>query len=259
MLLVVGIVLLGIDAGYSKTVRSTGICVICPDAPSPVRAVRVWARDTIFAADNLLAGEAPTSIGIDAPLTPILGQARYKVVKQYRECERMLSGGIFQKRCKPGPTNSPRGLALHKQATKVANALSLRFPKALLVEAFPNAFLGVMLPNKAFALPIRRAIKSDVFWEQCFFKSRIMRILLTELFAADGPRIFEAGKQLTNHDERAAFICAITARSAALGTHSSCAGRDGTIVLPPGIFVKAWAREHLSSRGALFAPTADVA
>jgi hypothetical protein len=125
----------------------------------------------------------------------------------------MLSGGIFQKRCKPGATNTPRGFALHQQATSIANFLLRTFPGIIIQEAFPNAFLGVMLPDSAFQVPIRRGIKSDVFWEKCVVKTVLMRELLKRLFPSRlAIKLLEAATELNDHDERAAFVCALVAR-----------------------------------------------
>lgn len=242
-------VYLGIDAGYSKTVRSTGICVLRPGTPKPIVAVRVWADETLQAVESILAGDIPTAIGIDAPLVPIEGKALYRLSRKYRECERHLSGGVFQKRCKPGPTNSPRGYALHRQATKVANVLATQFEGSPISEAFPNAFLGVMLPDKVFCRWIPRGKKSDEFWAHCFISQGSMWKLLPALFGRDAREIFYAARLVTNHDERAAVVCALTARCAHAGIGSPCTGQDGEIILPPAGFIQPWAKDHLRKNG----------
>ena len=48
-----------------------------------------------------------------------------------------------------------------------------------------------------------------------------------------------------NHDDRAAFICALTALSVAAGDYTAVGDDDGWIVLPPVAFVVPWARELL--------------
>lgn len=249
---------LGVDVGFSTQVRSTGICVIEPSEKVPVRCAHVRTHETFGAMDDLLARKHPVAVAIDGPLVPVGSPcASFTEVNRYRNCERLLSGGIFQKRCKPGPTNSPRGLALHRQATLIANKLMRQFPGTVIAEAFPNAFLGVMLSDDAFQSPIRRGIKSDVFWDHCVRRTSVMRRLLGHLFAERAARrIFEQIAPLENHDERAAVICAIVARGAEMkanllvGDHA-----DGAISLPPHRFIKGWARKVLMNRVANYSPS----
>jgi hypothetical protein len=199
---------------------------------------------------QLLAGRKPRAVSLDGPLVP--GPSAFAVVNRYRHCERLLSGGIFQKRCKPGPTNSPRGQALHRQTTSLANELVTLYPGTTISEAFPNAFLGIMLPDKTFIRPIRRGIKSDVFWKVAVSESGLMKRVLIHLFGSAALQIYRECRTLTDHDERAAFVCALTARA----THS---GRslvvrtplDGSIALGPAHFVKRWALAHLRERAVL--------
>lgn len=242
---------LGIDVGFSTQVRSTGVCVIEPSAREPVRCAHVRTRETFGAMEDLLARREPVAVAIDGPLVPVGSPcASFTEVNRYRNCERLLSGGIFQKRCKPGPTNSPRGLALHRQATKIANVLLGQFPRAVIAEAFPNAFMGVMLSDAAFQSPIRRGIKSDVFWTHCVRHTSLMQKLLGHLFERrTAKRIFEQVAPLENHDERAAFICALVARGAEQKVnHLIGDDADGRIALPPVIFIKPWALSALASR-----------
>lgn len=245
-------VYLGVDAGFSATARTTGLCVIEPDAPLPVRAVHVRTAETISAISHLLGDARPAAISIDGSLVSELsanGGSRYITVNRYRRCEQMLSGGIFQKRCKPGATNTPRGLALHRQATLLANHLSGLFPQAVISESFPNAFLGVMLPDSSYARSIRRGVKSDVFWEHCGRDGGPMRRLLAYLLGRPGAKVFGQSRGLGHHDERAAFVCAVTA----IASHQRKAflvdgGVDGAFALPPERFIQPWAGAVLRAR-----------
>lgn len=239
---------LGVDIGFSRQVASTGICVVSPLHTTPIRCVHVRTDRTLDAIQELLGNERPTSISIDGPLVPGKKRGVYNIIDGYRSCERLLSGGIFQRRCKPGPTNSPRGQALHRQATKVAIALSAAFPKAPIHEAFPNAFLGVMMSPNVFRKPIRRGIKSDVFW-QAGIKNKVLHRLLVHLYRGHAPKLVPHWEKINNHDERAAFICALTAR--AVETRSSLlieGDGDGAFALPPRSFVQRWALAALCER-----------
>jgi hypothetical protein len=94
---------------------------------------------------------------IDAPVVPDLEHG-------HRTVERLLSGGLFQRRCKPGASHVPgTGLELRgagrETATQFACITSERplvreFPRVWgatnLVEAFPNAFLGMCVPDDAY-------------------------------------------------------------------------------------------------------------
>ena len=97
------------------------------------------------AKDTSLAG-----VGIDGPLAHKLNK-----VNRYRSADALLSRGPFQKRCKPGQTDSGTGKRLHEHATKLAELLlSLRDDKyidlrdathpeliheARILEVFPTA------------------------------------------------------------------------------------------------------------------------
>jgi hypothetical protein len=98
-------------------------------------------------------------------------------------------------RCKPGATNSRQGRLLHPQATLAANLILNLFPGVGIVEGFPNAFLGAMLPDEVFRMPIPRGKKSDVFWRYCVDESGIMSRLLAHLFGESGALLFERCRQ----------------------------------------------------------------
>ncbi len=241
---------LGIDAGFSAQGRSTGLCLIDPFAKNPVRSIHVRTAETTAAITDLLSSRAPIAASIDGPLLLSNSGLRFTTANRYRECERMLSGGIFQKRCKPGATNTPRGFALHRQATSIANFLLRTFPGIIIHEAFPNAFLGVMLPDSAFRVPIRRGIKSDVFWENCVNGTTLMRRLLNRLFPGTlAIRLLKAATKLNDHDERAAFVCALVARGSETQANFMVGnGADGAISLPPANCIQPWALDELRIR-----------
>lgn len=241
---------LGIDIGFSATVRSTGICVLTPQDADPVVCRHVKTSETIATIEKLLAGRKPSVISIDGPLVPGVGKQAFRIINRYRECERLLSGGIFQKRCKSGPTNSPRGQALHRQATLIARFLSKNYPCVPIFEAFPNAFLGIMMPDSVFSKPIRRGIKSDVFWSFAVHRSNLMKLLLRDLFAKHRhERLHRVCHNLDNHDERAAFVCAVTARAAQLNRSIMIRTKnDGAIALSPRNLTQDWASSILKAR-----------
>ena len=54
--------------------------------------------------------------------------------------------------------------------------------------------------------------------------------------------IFEA---VTNHDDRAAVVCALTSLCVAAGRYSSVGDRQGWIILPPRDYIQPWAWQLL--------------
>lgn len=98
-------------------------------------------------------------IAIDAPLVPASCSAITP-----RCAEQLLSRGIFQKRCKPGASHIlGTGHLLREHGRRAAHAIAgaasgdtmppfpTIFPGAGIVEAFPNAFLGVALADRIYA------------------------------------------------------------------------------------------------------------
>jgi len=243
-------VYLGIDAGFSLKARSAGVCVIDLSHGISVEASHVRPSETMFEIRRMLRGRIPTAIGIDGALVrKDASAANFHYRPGYRECERLLSGGILQSRCKPGSSNSPRGKKLHAAATTIANILSEEFTSVRIVEAFPNAFLGVLLPDSAFGKKILRRKKSDVFWDWTLRRSELMRLVLEDLFPKQSGPLHCLAERLTNHDERAAFICAVTSRGAELRKAVSVGNVEGSILLPPRKFISMWAAGHLESKG----------
>jgi hypothetical protein len=54
-------------------------------------------------------------------------------------------------------------------------------------------------------------------------------------------------QDVTNHDDRAALVCALTALSVAAGDFTAVGDADGWIVLPPRRFLRSWARAALDA------------
>ena len=212
---------LGVDVGYSRDRRTTGLCLISIDADS----VRWQCFNTFTDRDQRIhdlkrlipEGASLLGVGIDGPLVPDL-----KLTKNYRSADAFLSRGLFQKRGKPGQTSSRVGQDLHKHATLLAQmALELEDGGLLsiaesthadsvhssrIVEAFPTASLSVLLADDDF-FPAGRK-KSDVYWEIAMGKGYMSSLLQYLLPHA---RLSERLEGLSDHDHRAAFICALAA------------------------------------------------
>ena len=241
---------LGIDVGYSKRRRSTGLCLL-EVAPSSIRwqCVNTGTDEDQRLKDlrNLVPrGTHLLGVGIDGPLTPGL-----RVVPHYRSSDALLTRGVFAKRGKPGATSAPSGQQLHRHATFLAE-LVLRLQgeghftlapgthpnpvhPSRILEVFPNAFLSVLLADVDFCnRPLHRNA-SDVFWEVAVREESY----LENLFKALAPgREFETPlNSITDHDHRAALLCALAVLCADQNRYVLSGDPvDGDIILPPHEF-----------------------
>jgi predicted nuclease with RNAse H fold len=120
------------------------------------------------------------------------------------------------------------------------------------VEAFPNAFLGVMLDDKTYAAfeRIPRGRKSDVFFKQAS-RDRTFDRLFESLGWDDlnlREQIQAVSRETTriSHEHRAALVCVLTA-ACALSGRAAYIGDEvgGSICLPPRDLWADWARAAL--------------
>ena len=253
---------LGIDVGYSESRRTTGLCLLTIDQSSlQWRCCNTGTEESERWEDlrSLVPkGTSLAGVGIDGPLAKNLRKACH-----YRSADALLSGGPFQKRGKPGQTSSPTGKMLHTHATKLAELLlSLRdekyidlrdathpelIHKARILEVFPTAFLAVLLTDADHTAvadqyahsKVPRGKKSDKFWEKAI-EMGVLQCLVQTLtgFKPDGL------ESITNHDHRAAFICALAALCVAKDQYVAVGDpEDGHIVLPP--ILQPWAEDSL--------------
>jgi predicted RNase H-like nuclease len=245
-----GVTLLGIDVGFSQRRNTTGIASFRSGHEIDLHCVgsRVEHR-----ANVLRDGSLYHAIAIDGPIVPACNGPTPMV----RLCERVLSRGMFGQRCKPGFSHFGTGLQLRQAATTIALEMPLhkRTASVPVVEAFPNAFLGVMLDDCAYREMgrIPRGEKSDVLFRRavtdCAFE-RLFRCLQWE-----SPRLnaqIAALAQTTtriSHEHRAAVVCVMTA-ACALSTKATMIGDDsgGHIWLPPLDVWADWARRELEAQ-----------
>jgi hypothetical protein len=90
-----------------------------------------------------------------------------------------------------------------------------------IVEDFPNAFLGVLMPEvELLAAPkFKRGRRFDWLYERLVTTERLKSLLSKTL---DLPEVFwHRLSSETNHEKRAALICLLTAAVADKGTASS--------------------------------------
>jgi hypothetical protein len=173
-----------------------------------------------------------------------------------RQCEALLSVGNFQRRCKPGFSHSGQGLALRHAACATAGEVShlaggsvyVRpeqqvFSGADIVEAFPNAFLGVLLADDCFRhKPVRRSEKFDWLYDQACGQCVFEKLLdhLNWSFEC----LLSTLKAEKDHEKRAALICLLTAACVAFGRAQPVGdSQGGYIWLPDKALWANWAIE----------------
>jgi predicted nuclease with RNAse H fold len=236
--------LLGIDVGFSERRKTTGIASYTFGQTARLHCVGSLPQDR---AEVLLDRPLYDAIAIDGPIVPTATNPEQAI----RRCERLLSKGLFGKRCKPGFSHFGTGLSLRKAAMTIASEMPgyRRHNGVPVVEAFPNAFLGVMLDDRTYAAfeSIPRGKKSDIFFAQAA-RDRVFDRLFECLGWNDDilrQQIGAIARETTriSHEHRAALICVLTA-ACALSGQAAYVGDDvgGSICLPPLDLWARWAR-----------------
>jgi hypothetical protein len=237
--------LLGIDVGFSRRRRTTGLAWSADGQVEAIKTHSDWERRQA----NLPAITRFAVIAIDGPLVPAGTDERAK-----RQCESFFIRGLFQKRCKPGLSHCGLGLALRRAARDTGEqfrhlAASAGGPHIIsnlsIIEAFPNAFIGVMLSDEAFSIG-RAAQRKKFDWlyghalrEHVFH--RLMRHLQWDCDA-----LLARLEADCDHERRAALICLLTAGCAAVG-QAMVVGDEagGYFWLPPRELWAQWALDAL--------------
>jgi hypothetical protein len=191
-------------------------------------------------------------IAIDGPIIPKEHDASL-----VRTIEGVFQRGKFQRRCKCAASHVPRtGQQLRAAAGQAADSLAKLSAVALdargplvrsgrIVEAFPNAFLGVCVPEDAFErMPkLRRGKKFDWLYDQWLEKNIAEQLRLRSQTVAALPA--EIMRRTSDHEERAALVCLMTAACVADGSYSAV-GDDagGWFFLPPWSMWADWAKDE---------------
>ena len=236
---------LGIDIGWSETSRTSAVCRLSWDD----RHI-LWKTDRFRATTperhtiSRVAGEnALLAVAIDGPL-----RQTFDSIGRYRSAERLLSRGVIRKRIgKPGQSSSPNGRKLNAEANKTAEFVrrrcrvsrarhAVRIDEFAIVEAFPTTFLGAMIEDPP---PAHRHKRSDAYFAHLAERQSFDR--LAQRLLSGHTWIRDPG-DLRNHDDRAAFVCALTALAVAAGEFTAVGDeRDGWIILPPRWAFADWA------------------
>jgi len=240
--------LVGIDIGFSRRKRTNAIATL-DEKRLEVRRLNVAERNTLLGTLRSI-----DAIAIDAPIVPATCGP-----ETAREVERMFSRGLFQKRCKPGMSHirgTGQTLRQHgrEAAAIVAPHVELRgpipgpYPEQALVEAFPNAFLGVLVDDETYkARPaMKRGSKFDWLYDVCVSTGQFARLLEeAHLPKKLRPRFIKE----KDHECRAALICLLTAALASNGRAAPIGDEaGGYFFLPPLNLWNPWARDAMGFR-----------
>ena len=249
---------LGVDVGFSATGATTGLCLLRWDASGITWQLSRTMTDPAARRRSiaaLLGDGSVTVAAIDGPLRPGLD-----LTEAYRACECLLTRGCFQHRGSPGAAQGRSGGALLAQATALAGMVVERVAVArhrpsihrrAVVEAFPNLFLGVLHDERRY--PSAAAVRRR--WTDRLYEDGTVRRRLKDLVAALAPRRRIVGDwNVSDHDERAALVCALSGLAVAAGRFVAVGSAvDGWITLPPcatwgrGDAGGAWAEAGLRS------------
>lgn len=249
MLVVEAGLVLGVDVGWSEKKKTTGVCVLTWDRSTVTLLRERIGKDAEHLYQDLRRvtnSETVLAVAIDGPLRGTLDE-----IGVYRDAEMMLTRGFQQFIGKPGQSSSPNGKELNRAANAVAEAVlsqnlvgksshQARIHDHAIVEAFPTSFLGVMLDEGQY--PVSGA-RSDIYFENLlgpdFIRAKIPKenrlvALLRNLLP--GRVVNDTLASVTDHEERAAIACAVTALCVAVRQYVAVGDRrNGYIVLPPAV------------------------
>jgi hypothetical protein len=243
---------LGIDVGFSPIRRSSAVCRLDWDQRriawtiSRFRAVPTDREETITRIAGSFSFEAAA---FDGPL-----RAGFDTIGSYRTAERMLTARVRHRIGKPGQASAPVGKSLNAAANDCVSVVldkcrlgpafhAVRIDSQAVVEAFPSSFLGVMIEEPG-SVAARRGNRSDAFYQHLVSVGTLKNLLarLLPRRACD-----QSMTDVTNHDDRAALVCAFTALAVAAGDFTAVGDTNGWIILPPRSFVRNWAWTDLEA------------
>jgi hypothetical protein len=250
---------LGVDVGYSTSQASSAVCRLDWDEKE-IRWTMQRFRAEPAEQERVLRAVAGTgrleAAAFDGPL-----RAGFDLIGRYRTAERMLTRRLQPRIGKPGQASAPVGKDLNTAANGCARIVlqhcdvaparhAVRIDDKAVVEAFPSAFMGVMLEDPS-SLSARRGDRSDSFFQHLARNGGFQRLLERLLPGRSVPAAFET---VTNHDDRAALVCAFTSLAVAANDYVAVGDADGWIILPPLPLVQAWALADLQANAAADGP-----
>lgn len=242
---------MGVDIGFAKTGKTTGIACLDGDKLYLSRAGTPWESRKAQIPERF----RPDIIALDGPLLP---RGVHELV--HRRCEFTFIQAPFSKRCKPGLSHYGFGLDLRRAAAEACTQFGQILAESTLpargtfvschapiVEAFPNAFLAVLLPEEDFqrAPKLKRGKRFDWLYERGVGTGGLKSVLSGELDLPE--EVWCELRAQSDHELRAALVCLLTAAFAAHGTASIIGDAEGGwFWLPPFWLWQGWARDGLS-------------
>lgn len=236
----------GIDIGLTLVDPSSGVCRTGPSGD----IVTHTYVDRLSRLNALGKESRFAVLAIDAPVLRE-GELHYDP----RSCEKVFVWGEFQRRCKCGESwVRGTGQALRRGGVETVHSFAdvvtssqqgPLFPRIFgqrnIVEAFPNAFLGVSLPAQVFDVAPARGEKFDWLYDR--WLAQAIPSQLQALLHWDRPQFWREVQTNGHHDERAALICALTGVCAARGSYVAVGEPvGGYFFLPPWSTWASWAR-----------------
>ena len=234
---------IGVDVGCSPTRRSSAICRL-DWSVSTISCELLRFRATEPERENAIAqvaaGRSIVAAAFDGPI-----RRGFDIVGRYRTAERMLTRRLRPLIGKPGQSSAPVGRLLNYHANECVRHLvshshvldahhGVPIDRKALVEAFPSSFLGIMIQEPS-RLAARRGDRSDTFFQH-LATTGVLHSLLEHCLP--GRQLMLDLHSIVNHDDRAAFTCALTALCVATGDFIAVGDDDGWIILPPRRFVQ---------------------
>jgi len=234
---------IGVDVGWSAVQRSSAICRLDWSANAvswKILRFRATEPERGQAIRKIAAGDPVMGAAFDGPLRRGLD-----IIGRYRTAERMLTRRLQPLIGKPGQSSSANGKMLNRHANECVRHLIVSVEvspashdvpiddKAVL-EAFPTSFLGMMIENPE-RLTVQRGKRSDVFYQH-LASIGVLDDLLR--YCLPGQRASQDFALVSDHDDRAAVVCALTALCVATGDFVAVGDEDGWIILPPRRFIR---------------------
>lgn len=239
----------GIDAGLTLKERTSGVC----RTGAGGFVLDHTYIDKLSRVSLLGPAKRFDCLGIDAPVLP-----KNDLHYEPRPVESLFMRGDFQKRCKPGASHiAGTGQSLRRSGCDTAVQFAaetvargkVKYPRVQadqnIVEAFPNAFLGVMLAQRVIDNAVtNRGNKTDIFFSLCNTHGAF-QALQDHLGWADRA-FWNAFTTTTQHDELAALVCAVTAVCAHVGKYVAVGEHEGGyFFMPPWPLWQRWAKQAL--------------
>lgn len=243
--------IVGIDVGLVLHSPTSGLC---RTGDSGFRATHSYI-DKLSRQHTLEIPPHIDLLSVDGPILPT-SQLHYDI----RPVEKVFLWKPFQRRCSVGETRHGIGAALRRGGCDTAlqfasrttdSRCSTKYPqiqKGLhVIEAFPNAFLGVMLSENLYPNPMPRLKRGGKFewllegWRQ----QRCIQQLQAQLNWKD-PNLWHELSSNNHHEEQAGLICALTAVCVLKNSYVAVGEpQGGYLFLPPWNMWADWAQEGL--------------